>query len=231
MKAQKLLPTGEVIVLVDYRELRSTVARELYDMGIKLKPLNLPVADFQASDRVGIERKTIGDFLQSVIDGRLFEQARALTDTFEKPLLILEGEEDIFEARNIHENAILGAMGALTVDYRLPVLRTKDTKETAKYIGWFATREQLDFKREVQIRGDKRTMDVEAWQEYLVAGLPGVGSRLAKGLLKEFGCVEKVFCATETELKKVEKIGDKKAKEIRKVVSSPYAGEKRNESP
>lgn len=222
MKVQRVLEAGEVVVLVDYRELRSGVARSLYGMDVKLKPMNLHVADFQASERVGIERKTVGDFLQSVVDGRLFKQAESLAATFEKPLILLEGDEDIFEMRNIHENSILGALTTLVVDYRIPVLRTRDAEETAKFIAWFARREQLDLKKGLQIRGDKRVMATGEWQEYLVAGLPGVGTKLAKSLLRGFGSVEGVFSASEGELKKVEKIGDKKAKEIRRVIGAKY---------
>ena len=222
MKVQKLLEDGKVTVLVDYRELRSSVARELYTQDIQIKPLNLHVADFQVSERVGIERKTVGDFLQSVVDGRLFRQAESLAKTFEKPIIILEGDENIFEVRDIHENSILGAVTTLVVDFRIPVLRTQSAEETAKYIAWFARREQLDLKKEIQIRGDKHVMDTKSWQEYLVAGLPGVGTKLANSLLKEFKTVEGVFAASETNLKKVDKIGDKKAKEIRKVLEAKY---------
>ena len=222
MKVQKLLDGGKVTVLVDYRELRSSVARELYTQDIQIKPLNLHVADFQVSERVGIERKTVGDFLQSVVDGRLFRQAESLAKTFEKPIIILEGDENIFEVRDIHENSILGAVTTLVVDFRIPVLRTQSAEETAKYIAWFARREQLDLKKEIQIRGDKHVMDTKSWQEYLVAGLPGVGTKLANSLLKEFKTVEGVFAASETNLKKVDKIGDKKAKEIRKVLEAKY---------
>jgi len=222
LKVQKLLEDGKVTVLVDYRELRSSVARELYTQDIQIKPLNLHVADFQVSERVGIERKTVGDFLQSVVDGRLFRQAESLAKTFEKPIIILEGDENIFEVRDIHENSILGAVTTLVVDFRIPVLRTQSAEETAKYIAWFARREQLDLKKEIQIRGDKHVMDTKSWQEYLVAGLPGVGTKLANSLLKEFKTVEGVFAASETNLKKVDKIGDKKAKEIRKVLEAKY---------
>ncbi len=223
MGAQKTVkPEGEVIVIVDHRELKSAVSKEIFEQGIKLSPQNLAVADFQCSDRVGVERKTQEDFLQSLMDGRLFEQAKNMVGSFERPLLIIEGSGDLFSLRNLHENAIRGALSSLVVDYKIGVLQTKDEKDTARYLIQIAKREQLDLKREIQIRGDKRPLSTKEWQEFIVASLPNVGLALAKKLLAHFGTVEKVFSAPEEGLKKVEKIGEKKAKEIRRVITERY---------
>ena len=43
--------------------------------------------------------------------------------------------------------------------------------------------------------------------------------------MKHFGNVERVFTATEDELMEVEGIGEKKAKEIRRVITAPYTEE------
>ena len=45
---------------------------------------------------------------------------------------------------------------------------------------------------------------------------------LAKNLLKQLGSVERVITASEDDLKKIDKIGKKKAQDIRRVVSAPY---------
>lgn len=222
MKAQKTIKTDEVTVVVDYRELKSQVCKELFELGIKLNPQPLEVADFQASERVGIERKTQEDFLQSIIDGRIFSQAIELSNSFSNPIIMLEGSEDIFSIRDIHENSIRGAISSILIDYKIPILRTYDEADTARYIAQIAKREQLELKREVQIRGDKRAFSLREWQEYIVASLPNVGLKLAQNLLRQLGSVQNVFTADEESLKKVEKIGEKKAKDIRKIVTEEY---------
>jgi ERCC4-type nuclease len=47
--------------------------------------------------RVGVERKTVSDFLFSLIDGRLFSQLSSIKQMFSHPLLLIEGEEDIYK--------------------------------------------------------------------------------------------------------------------------------------
>lgn len=219
---QSILKDGEeVVVFIDNRELKSKTAKFLYQMGVTLKPIQLDVADFQVSDRVGIERKEVNDFLSSIVDGRLFKQSLELKEHFERPVLVLEGE-DLFELRDIHENSVRGALLSVAVDHGIPILWARTPLETAKYVAQVARREQIEYERSVQIRGGKRPEVLKERQEYIIAGLPNVGSKLAKALLKEFGSVEGVFLASEADLKKVGKIGEKKAKGIRRVLGSEY---------
>jgi Fanconi anemia group M protein len=65
-------------------------------------------------------------------------------------------------------------------------------------------------------------MTLKEQQEYLVSALPSVGPQLAKELLKHFGNVAGIFAATEEDLKKVDGVGEKIAKQIRTVVLQPY---------
>ncbi|NOZ76583.1 MAG: DEAD/DEAH box helicase [Euryarchaeota archaeon] len=207
-------------VIVDSRELASSVVRELLDLGVISKPKKLDVADYILSDRVGVERKTAADFVSSIMDKRLMEQAMALKRSFSRPLLIIEGG-DIYSVRNVHPNAIRGALASLLVDYGLPLVFTNDEKETAQLLAAIARREREE-GREVQIRGEKFAPSLREQQEFIVAGLPKVNTVIARRLLEEFGTVEGVFTAEEEELQKVEKIGKKIAEEIRKVLTSRY---------
>jgi len=59
-------------------------------------------------------------------------------------------------------------------------------------------------------------------QEYIVGALPGIGGTLAKPLLKKFKTVRKIMTASEENLKKVELIGDVKAKKIREVLDEEW---------
>ena len=86
-----------------------------------------------------------------------------------------------------------------------------------------AKREQLDKKRSVQLRGDKRAMADDDQMEFLVSGLPGVGALMSKDLLKHFNTVENVFSASERELREVPKMGPKKAREIRRMLERNYS--------
>ena len=181
----------------------------------------MDVGDFILSERVGVERKTVNDFLQSIIDGRLLEQIKNLSETFERPLLILEGD-GLYTERGIHPNAIRGALACITVDYQVPIISTEDEKETAQVINSVVKREQKEKCSEVPIRGERKSLTLSELQRFIVEGLPGVSAVLAKRLLSHFGSVQSVMGASKGDLKEVHGIGEEKAKGIRRVLESEY---------
>ncbi|WP_456367973.1 DEAD/DEAH box helicase [Thermococcus sp.] len=212
-------PKG-IVIYVDSRELRSGVPKLLKELGAEIEVKTLDVADYVVSEEVGIERKSANDFIQSIIDGRLFDQVERLRRAYEKPVIIIEGE--LYGIRNVHPNAIRGAITAVTLDWGVPVLFSSGKEETASYIYLLAKREQEERKKEVRLRSEKKALTLAERQRLIVEGLPHVSATLAKRLLRHFGNVERVFTATEEELKEVEGIGEKKAREIRKVITAPY---------
>ena len=212
-------PKG-IVVYVDSRELRSGVPKLLKELGAEVEVRTLDVADYVVSEEVGIERKSANDFIQSIIDGRLFDQVERLKKAYEKPVIIIEGE--LYGIRNVHPNAIRGAIAAVTLDWGVPILFSSGKEETAQFIYLMAKREQEERKKEVRLRSEKKALTLAERQRLIVEGLPNVSATLAKRLLKHFGNVERVFTATEEELKEVEGIGPKKAREIRKVITAPY---------
>jgi len=69
-----------ILIFVDSREQASNAVRELSkfdNVSVKVKQLEL--GDYVLSDEVIIERKTVEDFLASMLDGRLFSQLIALS--------------------------------------------------------------------------------------------------------------------------------------------------------
>lgn len=211
-------------VIIDHREASSRVVREIHKLDLEVEMQQLEVGDFILSERVGVERKTVRDFLQSLIDGRLLDQAKNLAETFERPILILEGE-GLYTERGIHPNAIRGALACITVDYHVSMISTSDEKETAKIIASIVRREQKEEKSEVPIRGERKSLTLSELQRFIVEGLPGISAVLAKRLLSYFGSVEEVMVASEEKLKEVHGIGEEKAREIRRVLNARYVSE------
>jgi Fanconi anemia group M protein len=138
-------------------------------------------------------------------------------------LIIVEGEEDIYSQRNIHPNAIRGMLATIMISYGIPVIQTKNSKETAVLMAVIAKREQDPNSREFNPHGSKKPMTLREQQEYIVSALPGIGMALAKPLLERFGSVKEVVNANHTELKEVEKIGEVRAKEIQRVLTEKYS--------
>lgn len=208
-----------IIIFMDNREVNSGIIEYFYQYDCQIEKKNLVCGDFLVSDRVCIERKTVDDFSNSIIDKRLFSQAKTLRENFERPILIIEG--DTLYGR-LHPNMIRGALASLVLDWNIPILWTKDPAETAGLVYWIAKREQVDEKREIALRGKKSGQTIPEQQEFLVSGLPDTSIVRARSLLEHFKTPEKVFTATEQELGKVEGIGKKIAKRIRDLLERKY---------
>jgi ERCC4-related helicase len=210
-----------VAIIADHREKAGTVLKELtaHDE-VRLELRQLDVGDYLLSDRVVVEYKTVKDFVDSIVDGRLLQQLRGLR-SYQRPIIVIEGEEDLYGVRNVHPNAILGMLAAVTVSYNIPVLFTRSSRETAALLILIAKREQEHGKPDFQQHGQKPATDVEL-QEYIVSGLPHVGSVLAKELLSHLRTLQNIVNASEEELRKVPKVGEKKAKAIHDIVRKEY---------
>ena len=208
------------VVFADSREGNSKVIRHLSEMEIDVQIRSMAVGDYQVSDEVVIERKTAKDFVDSIIDKRLFKQARELSEEFKRPLLILEGD-DIYNGM-LHPNAVRGTIAAIAIDFGISIIPTRNSEDTAAMIKRIAVREQSGDKVNIQIRTDKKPTSMWEQQLFIIESLPNIGPVNAKNLLKHFGTVENVIKASESELQEVEGIGKKTAKNIRKVVESKY---------
>jgi len=209
---------SKVLIFVDNRESSILDYFKQYDCIIQKKMLLY--GDFICSDRVCIEKKVTKDFIQSITDKRLFTQLKAMKDNFEKPILIIEGEESLYGY--LQPNIIRGALAAITVDLSIPTIWTRDLADTAGLVYWIAKREQIDEKREVSLRNKKVPETVKERQEYLISSLPDISSVRAKDLLKHFKTPQKIFNADEKELKEVRGVGEKIAKKTKEVLEKEY---------
>jgi len=212
------------VLIIDHRE--REILRHLRGGNVDVKESALPVGDAILSDRVGVERKRISDFLQSIVDQRIFSQCDRMIQAFEQPLIILEGNPELlFLERNIHKNTIRGVLASIAIDYKIPILWTQNTEETAGQLVWIATREQFKKSREPQIRGARKTPTLQDQQEYLIAGIPGINTKRARRLLEHFKTPEGIFQASEKELLAIKGFGKKTAERLRALMKEPYSGQ------
>jgi Fanconi anemia group M protein len=218
-------PAAEGIEIVaDQRELDAHIARDLSTReGIETRLETLAVGDYVLSDRVVIERKAVEDFLETLVGGdrSLFEQVGAAARHYARPVVVIEGER-LYEARNVHPNAIRGAIASLAVDFGASVLRTTDADDTADLLEVIARREQETDDRSVSVHGEKGGKTLAEQQEYVVGAVAEVGPVTARALLAHFGSVEAVMGATEEDLLAVDGVGEVTADRIRTVTASPY---------
>jgi Fanconi anemia group M protein len=215
---EKQLTLSNNIVFVDYRE--EKIANLLEKMGCKIVRMNLPIGDFVVND-VGIERKSFEDFISSIIDGRIFEQANSLSSAFKKPIIIVEGFGVV---ERIHENSFYATLAYIVSKSNVTIFRTKNEEETAKLIYWIA-RKEFENSGNVGYKIKEKKVSVQNIQERILAAFPGISTVLSKRILKKFGSLKKFFNASEKELMEVDGIGEKTAQRIRKIIEEEYKGD------
>ena len=138
------------VVKIDYREKNSLVASELVNLGIKIECLELKVGDYIVNN-VAIERKTISDFISSMINKRLVRQLEELQQ-YENKLLIIEGyeEQELYSEKahringGVHPNAVRGFILTILLRYKIPIIFSKNYADTAKFIAQLAGTKQQE---------------------------------------------------------------------------------------
>ncbi|NHJ38728.1 MAG: DEAD/DEAH box helicase [Asgard group archaeon] len=208
-------------IIVDSREAKSGIAKELSLMDIDLKLQQLPVGDFILSSRVGIERKDVSDFSQSIIDGRLFPQIIALKKSFPIAILLIEGDT-IYGHRALNPEALRGAISSILLDFDMRVIWTRNVRDTARFLKNIAQREQKREDRAPVIRSEKTPINTSNILEFIIAGFPNINTILAKRILEKFGSLENFFSASIEEIQEIKGIGKKIAKEIKDLIKTQY---------
>lgn len=211
----------KIIIICDLRERASQVMSELLKLStdkitIEILQEQLSVGDYQITDDIVIERKTLADLNASIIDGRIFDQLEDLL-SIKRSALIIEGTIDYLDnSKGINKKAIVGLLTKIGVEYRIPIFFTKNQKETALFLYVIAKKEQLgNGNKENRLRFSKTKMSFSERQLFIMESFPDIGPTLAKSLLLEFKSIKNIANAEIKDLQKVSKMGPKKAEKIK----------------
>ena len=211
---------GKIKIICDSRERNSQVIKELMNKGVELGFERLDLGDYICSDQIVVERKTEDDLVKSIIDKRLFTQAKALAESCTKPILLIEGNLNLFSS-SLHPHAIAGAITSLATDFRLPIIYTRNQKETAEILFSLARREQEERKRRISI-GKRKGMGLKIQMEETIASLPHVDHKISNRLLKHFGSIKNIMTANLEDFFEVRGVGEKIATDIIDFIYGDY---------
>ena len=201
-------------ILLDTRE--SSETKDILELFLKSEEVMLPVGDILYNDTVVFEHKTINDFITSVFDGRLFTQIDAMRDNYPHSFVLVSGTlTEVFETANMI-NRYTSILGAVCSCYArgCPIIfcdTLVNLSEVVKMIGEKLT----DGKERSRPIQKNRMIDLKL---QFICSLPNINEKRGKALLKEFDSVQGVLNASEEELQKVHKVGEKTAKGIRAVL-------------
>jgi len=213
-----------VQIQADDRESRGPVVEALKAQPtVQLQVGRLPLGDYAIDDCLLVERKTVGDLVESIVDGRLLGQARRLAAAPTKCLLILEGTAVDLAGTGMRREAIQGALISLTLVFGIPLLRARAATETARLILFAASQMRREATGALPRHG-RRPRGKARLQRQILQGLPGIGPSRAQRLIEHFGTVEAVVTAGPERLAEVPGIGPSVAASIDWAVKEPQPG-------
>ena len=102
------------------------------DKGIPILFENLEIGDYIIGDLI-IERKTSKDFIASVFDGRIFQQANKITSYTNRAILLIEGNlnKEVEYLKN--KNSIHGTLLVLAI-LNFKIIYSNDIEETSNIL-------------------------------------------------------------------------------------------------
>ena len=109
-----------VPLTADNREKSSGIPALLRNRFASVQMAQLAAGDYLVNEEIIIERKTKEDFVQSLLDGRLFAQCARLRKTGLVPLLIVEGNP-YKTTHHIAPTAIKGALLSINLSWQIPI--------------------------------------------------------------------------------------------------------------
>jgi Fanconi anemia group M protein len=213
-------------IIADIREKNSFVIAELRSLGVEVEVKCLNLADYLISNEIAVERKTINDFVSSMINKRMIHQLLDMKKNFKTPLLMIEKEENQEICKptghpNIHENAVRGMILSVASEFNVPVIMTEGYEDTAKYLMLLAKRQEKG-KQEISLTMKRKAFSIKDQQQIILESFPGIGPSLAKAILKQFKSIQHFSNASEEDLEKVPKLGKKKAMILKRLLEINY---------
>ncbi len=177
-------------ILVDSRE-PPIIIQELRKLEVNVKSVMLSLGEYIIGPNHIVERKTGNDFIQSLYDKRLFDQAHRMIEEYDNVIFILE-ELDVDP--EIRKN-IYGALAYLVVRRGITVIPSTGKVATAHIIERLASWVQEEHIDPIVMRGGPKRLTLREKQEYLIQGFDGVGLKTAKLLLDNLGTPKNIVKA------------------------------------
>jgi len=169
---------------------------------------------------VGIERKTISDLVNSIINKRLFSQLDRMNKMYKVNVLAISGTMTEYEdmmlkrRRKVRTQTIMGTLASAMTRNGCNIM-------------WFEHDDYLVdclcrmFKKVMQGKYGKirstNAKGFEAKPESTLMIVPGIRLETAQRLIERFGTIKDIAMADKEELKEVKGIGDSRAQKIKEL--------------
>lgn len=201
-------------VLVDTRELRSSLPMLLYQSSLTIVPLTLEVGDFILSKNIGIERKSVSDLYSSFASGRLFNQAEALCRHYKYPCLLIELDSDKPLSLTATDGGVPSELLATSITSKMvllmqqfPSFRLLWAKGPHDASELFATLKVNEEEPDVEVAAslgvdskEQNKEDFNPGPKALLRSLPGVDSQNMPNVMRNVKSVADLMVLSEKEM-------------------------------
>jgi len=221
---------SKLFMYVDNREENSGIPELIKAENINVYTKNLTVADYIVSDRCAVERKSVSDFISSLFDGRLIDQLHRLSQVYEKPVLILEGDISLIYDDPYKRKFFFKTLLNLTIDYNIRILFSTCKNLTKDLLISLLQYEKLSKPTYPLARRKPKKLDRRELLKFILKGFPYIGDKTAEKLLRSFGSLRKILTAPRAELIRLGGVTLKQAKIITELLDSPYLIEVKSEA-
>ena len=193
-KKEKTSNKPKIKIIADLHEKNSLVPSYLEEQEIEVVFQHLKVADFLIGE-TAIERKSASDFISSMINKRLSQQLEEIKQ-YPNYFLIIEGNPLEQDFQN--KNALRGFILSILNFHKVPIIFTKDEKETAIYLSLLAKKQT----QESSLRACKIPLSKKEQLQYILEGFPDIGPKTAKKLLEKYKTLKNILNLSKEELEK-----------------------------
>lgn len=207
-------------IQIDHREKVSGLPELLQGNGCTVTVTRLKTGDYLINNEITVERKTAQDFVASIVDGRLFKQISGIKRKSQRPLVIIEGNPFTIVSK-LSSESIRGAILSVQVIWYVPILHSKGIEHT-KEILLTLGHQSLKYHKVLNMRPGYRPKRLKSRQLYVLHGFPGIGPVLASQLLKRFGSLREVLCASAEPLSDIKGVGRKRAESICQLLDADF---------
>jgi len=217
----------------EHSELTDFVIEECNSLNIQHEKQWLEVGDYIFND-VCFEAKSTFDFLQSIMNKRLWNQLDNMDREFQNNVVILYGTfSDAFNRYKEHakfggpiktqwtmlKRKFDGAIGRIILDLDASILWVNDAKTAARMIAVVAKMQPID--RNVYVpRMIKKKISTDDLRIDVLMGIKGISEKKAKSLIKKFGSLMEIGEATVDEISEIKGFGKTLASRLIEVLNS-----------
>ncbi|KAF2753550.1 DNA repair endonuclease XPF [Pseudovirgaria hyperparasitica] len=216
-------------VVVDVREFRSSLPSLLHARNMIVIPCMLTVGDYVLTPNIAIERKSIGDLISSLNNGRLYNQAETMLQYYKNPMLLIEFNQnksftlepfaDLSSTSTTYASDVQSKLVLLTIAFpRLRIVWSSSPYQTAEIFEELKKQQdEPDPIRAVQIglqhgeAAEENRMFSQVPQDMLRA-VPGVTAKNLARLTLEVGTIQELANMEEETLSRM--IGKEAGRQI-----------------